>query len=97
MWGLLFQSLHLTDAQIEQVTDLLAQREDNDITVAAAALTQGVDKSSPQIQALDDQLDEANKAALKAAVGKEDYAASHQYLHEQEIIPLVEELARKCF
>lgn len=92
-WGLLFQSMNLSADQVEQLKDLLAQREDNDITVEAAAAAKGLDESDPEIQALDDRLDAANKAALKELLGKENYASVRNYMHAEEVIPIVDQLA----
>jgi hypothetical protein len=96
-WGLLFQTLNLSEDQQEKLKDLLAQREDNDITVEATATARGVDESDPQIQALDDQLDAANKAAIRALVGKADYNAIRQYMHAEAVIPVVDELAGNLY
>jgi hypothetical protein len=96
-WGFLFQTLNLSDDQQEKLKDLLAQREDNDITVEAAAAARGVDESDPEIQALDDQLDAANKAAIQALVGKADYHAIRQYMHAEAVIPVVDALAGNLY
>jgi hypothetical protein len=96
-WGLLFQAMNLSPDRLEKLKDLLAQREDNDITVEAAAAAQGADESAPAIQALDDRLDAANKAALKDLLGKANYAAVRNYMHAEEIIPLVDQLAGSVY
>jgi hypothetical protein len=96
-WGLLFQTMNLSPDQVEKLKDLLAQRADNDITVEAAAAARGVDESAPEIQALDDQLDAANKAALKDLLGKANYAAVRNYMHAEEVIPIVDQLAGSVY
>ena len=96
-WGLLFKTLNLSPDQVEKLEDLLEQRKDNDITVEAAAAAKGLDESAPEIQALDDQLDAANKAALKDLLGRADYAAVRNYMHDENVIPIVDELAGSVY
>jgi hypothetical protein len=96
-WGLLFQRLNLSPDQEEKLKDLLAQREDNDITVEAAAGARGLDEAAPEIQALDDQLDAANKAALRDLLGKAGYNAVRDFLHDEQVIPLVDQLAGSVY
>jgi hypothetical protein len=96
-WGLFFKALNLPPDQEEKLKDLLAQREDNNLAVEAAASVRGLDESAPEIQALDDQLDGANKAALKELLGKADYAAFRTFLHAEEILPLVDQLAANVY
>ncbi len=96
-WGLLFQELNLSPDQVEKLEDLLAQREDNDITVKATASARGLAESAPEIQALDDQLDATNKAALKDLLGKANYATVRNYMHAEEVIPIVDQLAGDAY
>jgi hypothetical protein len=96
-WGILVRALNLSPSQSEQLEDLLAQREDNDITVTAAAVDRGLPQTAPEIQALDDQLDKANKDAIRALVGKTDYAAVHEYMHDEDVLPLVDDLASETY
>ncbi len=92
-WGLLFHALNLSADQVEQLKDLLVRREDNDITVVAAANARGVPESDPAIQALDDRLSSENSAAIRALLGKPAYAEFRDFMHAQAVIPLVDELA----
>ena len=92
-WGLLFQILGLSQDQIGKLTDLLAQREENDITIQQTAARRGLDESSPEIQALDDELDRQNKAAIAALLGPQGYAQFRNYYHNRAILPIVSDLA----
>jgi hypothetical protein len=96
-WGLLFKSLNLSPDQEEKLKDILTQREDNDITVEAAAAARGLDDSAPEIKAFDDQLDAANKAALRALLDNADYNALRGFMHEAAVIPLVDQLAGSIY
>ena len=92
-WGLLFQLLGLSQDQIEKLKDLLAQREENDITVQQTANRRGMDVSSPEMQALDDELDRQNKAAIAALLGRKGYAQYRDYYHDRAVLPIVGDLA----
>jgi len=96
-WGLLFKTLNLSPEQQGKLEDLLAQREDDDITVEAAASARGLDVSAPDIQALSDELDATNKAAMKDLLGKAQYAAVHAYMHDEDVLPLVDALAENVY
>ena len=96
-WGLLFKSLNLSPDQENKLQDLLAEREANNITVEAAAQAKGLDESAPEIQALDDQLDAANKAAIRQLLGKAGYDAVRDYRHAEEVIPVVDQLAASVY
>ena len=92
-WGLLFQILGLAPIQVAKLEELLAQREENDLLVQRTARARGVDESDPEIQALDDQLDSANKAAIKALLGSKAYNEFRQYYHDRAVLPVVSDLA----
>lgn len=96
-WGLLYQLLGLSQGQIDKLKDLLAQREENDIAVQQAANRRGLDESSPEIQALDDELDRQNKAAIAALLGPQGYAQFRDYYHDRAILPVVSDLAGDLF
>jgi hypothetical protein len=96
-WGLLYQLLGLSQVQIEKLKDLLAQREENDITVEQTANRRGLDESSPEIQALDDELDRQNKAAIAALLGPQGYAQFRDYYHDRAVLPVVSDLAGDLF
>jgi len=96
-WGLLYQLLGLSQGQIEKLKDLLAQREENDITIQQTANRRGLDESSPEIQALDDELDRQNKAAIAALLGPQGYAQYRDYYHDRAILPVVSDLAGNLF
>jgi hypothetical protein len=96
-WGLLFKTLGLSADQVEKLKDILTQREDDDITVESAAAARGVGESDPEIAALDDRLDAASKAAIRALVGQPDYQAIHQYMHDQAVVPVVNQLAETVY
>jgi len=92
-WGLLFQVLGLEPIQVAKLEELLAQREENDLLVQRTAHARGVDETDPEIQALDDQLDSANKAAIKALLGSKAYNDFRQYYHDRAVLPVVSDLA----
>lgn len=92
-WGLLFQILGLEPAQIAKLEELLVQREENGLLVRRTARARGMDESAPEIQALDDRLDSANKAAIKALLGSAGYNQFRQYYHDRAILPVVSDLA----
>jgi hypothetical protein len=92
-WGLLFQVLGLEPIQVAKLEELLAQREENDLLVQRTARARGVDESDPEIQALDDQLDSANKAAIKALLGSKAYNDFRQYYHDRAVLLVVSDLA----
>jgi hypothetical protein len=96
-WGLLFRLLGLSQDQTEKLKDLLVQREENDITVQQAANRRGLDESSPEIQALDDELDRENKAAIAALLGPQGYAQFRDYYHDRAILPIVSDLAGELY
>ncbi len=96
-WGLLFQILGLSQGQIEQLKDLLTQREENDITVQQTAIRRGLEESSPEIQALDDELDRQNKAAIAALLGPDGYSQYRDYYHDRAVLPIVSDLAGDLF
>lgn len=92
-WGLLFQILGLEPIQVAKLEELLAQREENDLLVQRTARARGLDESDPEIQALDDQLDSANKAAIKALLGSSAYNEFRQYYHDRAVLLVVSDLA----
>jgi hypothetical protein len=96
-WGLFFALLGLSADQVEALKGLLAQREENNLLVEQTARAKGVDVSSPEIQALDDDLDRQNKAAIAALLGPQGYAQFRDYLHDRAILPVVSDLAAALY
>lgn len=92
-YGPVFKARHLPAEQIEKVEDLLTQREDKDLTVGQTASAEGLDPTAPAIVAMNDQLTRANNAAIRAAVGADNYQAIHDYLRETAVVPLVSSLS----
>lgn len=92
-FGLLFRRLRLAPLAEESLKDLLTQREANNLTVADAARAQGVSTDDPAIEALDDGLTAANKAAMVDLLGGSGERQVHAFLQEDPLLSFVDDFA----
>lgn len=90
--ALLFAKLHLTPAQADALKDLLAQREANNLRIDDLTQAAGLEDSSddPALNALDDRLSDANKAAMQQLLGHQGERTVHAFLLEQPVMPTLE-------
>lgn len=90
--ALLFARLHLTPAQEDGLKELLAQREANNLKLDDLTKAAGLEDSSedPTLNALDDQLSEANKAAIEALIGHRGKRTVNAFLKEKNVLPALD-------
>lgn len=92
-WGLLFQILGLTPDQVARFEELQQELTAHELQAYGAAAERRVSIDDPQIQAMEDDLDNATKSELRQLLGPDGYAAYRTYRHEDEVVPIVQELA----
>ena len=90
-FGLLFQKLKLAPLTEESLKDLLTQREDDNLAVEAAARDRGVPTTDPEIEAMDDSLNAANKAAMADLIGHQGEREVHSFLQHDSVLPVVDQ------
>jgi hypothetical protein len=86
-YGLIYQALGLTPDQIERINDLLTRGKQEEMKLIAAAGSQGLDRSAPEVQALLQQVRARYASEDGAIVGD---ATNRQFEHLVGTLPLAD-------